>query len=305
MQQVFAMLQRVFPGETRILIGGESGTGKELIARTIHYNGPRKDKNFVAIDCGALPENLLESELFGHVKGAFTGAIRDKKGLFEIADGGTLFLDEVANTSLQFQARLLRAIQEGEFKPVGATGTKKVDVRVIAATSSDLQQKIAAGEFREDLFYRLNVLFINLPPLRERREDIRLLSEHFLKNFATKTRKNCRLLTKETLGLLENYTWPGNIRELENVIERAVALALPEDTSIIPELLPQHITGEPPEVSLAATQSGGQLNDAVDFLERRLISEALAKCDGNRTEAAKALGTTRQTLLAKIKKYGL
>jgi transcriptional regulator with GAF, ATPase, and Fis domain len=206
MQQVFDMLKRVFPGETRILIGGESGTGKELIARTIHYNGPRKDKNFVAIDCGALPENLLESELFGHVKGAFTGAIRDKKGLFEIAGGGTLFLDEVANTSLQFQARLLRAIQEGEIKPVGATGAKKVDVRIIAATSSDLQQKVTTGEFREDLYYRLNVLFINLPPLRERREDIRLLSEHFLKNFAAKTKKSCRLLTKETLGLLEHYT---------------------------------------------------------------------------------------------------
>ncbi len=305
MQRVFELLRRVAAGETRILIVGESGTGKELIARTIHYNGPRKDKNFVAVDCGALPESLLESELFGHVKGAFTGAIRDKKGLFEVAHQGTLFLDEISNTSLVFQSKLLRAIQEGEIKPVGATVARKVDGRIIAATSQNLKDKVTAGEFREDLYYRLNVITINLPSLRERPEDIRLLAEHFLKQFCEKANKRCQRFSTEVLRLLEGFAWPGNIRELENVVERAVALAAPEDTLITPDLLPQHVVGYSTEATEAMEQSQGKLNQAINNLERNLIAKTLEKHDGNRTETAKSLGITRPTLLAKIKKHHL
>ncbi|MGH7452836.1 MAG: sigma 54-interacting transcriptional regulator, partial [bacterium] len=236
MQKVFALLEKINPGEARVLIEGESGTGKELVARTIHHNGPRKERKFIPVDCGALPEALLESELFGHVKGAFTGAIADKKGLFEVAHEGTLFLDEITNTTPAFQTKLLRAIQEGEIKPVGAAEPRQVDVRIIAATSGNLKAKVAAGEFREDLYYRLNVITIHLPPLRERKDDIRLLAAHFLKKFSEKTKPAKRVhgFTTSTMRLLEKHDWPGNIRELENVIERAISLALPDDELISP-----------------------------------------------------------------------
>ncbi|OGC06387.1 hypothetical protein A2V82_16095 [candidate division KSB1 bacterium RBG_16_48_16] len=304
MQQLYALLQRVIPGEARVLLEGESGTGKELLARIIHYNGPRKEKSFIAVDCGALPETLLESEFFGHVKGAFTGAIADKKGLFECADGGTLFLDEIGNTNPVFQAKLLRAVQEGEIKPVGSEQVRKVDVRIIAATSGRLYEKVKAGEFREDLYYRLNVLNLHLPPLRERMEDIPLLASHFLTKFAIKTKKNCRGFSPKVMRILEKYDWPGNIRELENVIERAVALADASDENISVELLPENLTlfhnG-----SLLLPDNHANLPQAMEALERYMISDALRHCSGNRTSSADRLGITRQTLISKIKKYAL
>jgi len=305
MVRVFDLLERIIPGEARVLIQGESGTGKELIAKIIHYNGPRKQKPFIAVDCGALPENLLESEFFGHVKGAFTGAINDKKGVFEIAHQGTLFLDEIANTTPNFQARLLRAIQEGEIKPVGAAAARKVDVRIIAATSTRLPERVAAGEFREDLYYRLNVIAVDLPPLRERREDIPLLADHFLKKFNEKNKKNCRGFDAAAMRLLESHDWPGNIRELENVVERAVALAGPGEQFLSPALLPDALTRAGGALADARQQSHGKLPETVELLERRMIAEALNAHAGNRTTTAEALGITRQTLIAKIKKYGL
>lgn len=305
MARVFDLVERIIPGEARVLIQGESGTGKELIAKIIHYNGPRKEKPFIALDCGALPENLLESEFFGHLKGAFTGAISDKKGLFEIAHQGTLFLDEIANTTLNFQAKLLRAIQEGEIKPVGAAAAHKVDVRIIAATSTRLPERVAAGEFREDLYYRLNVITLNLPPLRERREDILLLADHFLKKFNEKNKKNCRGFDPAALRLLESHDWPGNIRELENVVERAVALAGPGEKFLSPALLPETLIRSTAAPEEALQQGNGKLPDSVEWLERRMIAEALNTHAGNRTAAAEALGITRQTLIAKIKKYQL
>lgn len=305
MQRVFDLLERIIPGDVRVLIEGESGTGKELIARIIHYKGPRKEKKFVAVDCGALPENLLESELYGHVKGAFTGAVSDKRGLFEEADGGTLFLDEITNTTAAFQARLLRSIQEGEIKPVGASRARKVDVRIIAAGSGSLQEKVAAGEFREDLYYRLNVVRVELPPLRERREDIPLLARHFLTLFAEKAGKACRAFTPAAMRVLEAHRWPGNIRELENVVERAVALAHSREEAITPELLPEQLTSSGNIFSTAARASGGLLPAALVSLEQQMIAEALHTHNGNRTSAAAALGITRQTLISKIKKYGL
>lgn len=305
MRQVFDLLERVIPGDTRILIEGESGTGKELIARTIHYHSPRKAKKFIAVDCGALPESLLESEFFGHVKGAFTGAISDKKGLFEEAHEGTLFLDEIANTNTVFQAKLLRAIQEGEIKPVGSSVARKVDVRIIAATGGRLKEKVAGGSFREDLYYRLNVITIDLPPLRERKEDIPALAEHFSKKYCEKSGKPCSGFTVPAMRLLEAYQWPGNIRELENTVERAVTLAHPEDQFIVPDLLPSHISGTDSGTAGAILQSRGKLNTAVEYLERQLIAAALQDCAENRTEAAARLGISRQTLISKIKKYNL
>lgn len=306
MSKVFELLKRIIPGETRTLIEGETGTGKELVARIIHYNGPRKARKFIPVDCGALPETLLESELFGHVKGAFTGATADKKGLFEVADQGTLFLDEISNTTLAFQAKLLRAIQEGEIRPVGATQPRKVDVRIVAATSSDLKSKVGAEEFRKDLYFRLNVVAVHLPPLRQRLSDIRLLTQHFLQSLLSKVQPAKRLLgfTAEAMRHLEHYDWPGNIRELENAIERAIALALPEDELISPELLPSHIVAEPHAEAFSVDE---QINLAEWFAdsERRIISMALQRHKGNRTQAAKSLGIIRQTLLAKMKKYDL
>lgn len=224
MQKVFSLLESVFPTDVRVLIEGASGSGKERIARVIHYNGPRKDRAFVAIDCGALPASLLESELFGYVKGAFTGANQDRQGLFEEADGGTLFLDEIGNMPLEIQAKLLRALQEGEIRPLGSSQVKKVDVRIIAATNEDLPARIKAGEFRQDLFFRLNVVNIALPPLRERKEDIPVLADHFLRQKSTKYGKQLEGFQPEAMAALEKYAWPGNIRELENAVERAVVL---------------------------------------------------------------------------------
>ena len=302
MQKVFALLERIVSSEANVLIHGESGTGKELVARAIHYSGPRKENRFVAVDCGALPESLLESELFGYVKGAFTGAVRDKRGLFEEADGGTLFLDEVSNMVLPVQGKLLRAIQEKEIRPVGATTTKKVDVRIVSASSPDLFSLVQGEKFREDLYYRLNVVALDMPPLRERREDIPILAHHFLKRFANAASKRVRAFTSDAMSLLEAYGWPGNVRELENVVERALALAADEDEAIGPELLPGQIIGSVETVGPGRAES---LNEALERLKRRMVLAALEKHDGNKTKAAESLGISRLGLSKMLKKMGV
>ncbi|NIR48075.1 sigma-54-dependent Fis family transcriptional regulator, partial [candidate division KSB1 bacterium] len=249
MREVYALLKRIIPTEGRVIIEGESGTGKELIARILHYNGPRKDGPFVAIDCAALPANLLESELFGYVKGAFTGATADKKGLFEEADHGTLFMDEIVDMPSEIQSKFLRAIQENEIRPVGSTKIKKVDVRIVAAASCILTEKVREGAFRQDLYYRLNVIKIKLPSLRERQDDISILAHHFLGKLCKKYEKQIKRFEPETLRLLESYSWPGNVRELENVIERMVILA---DTNL--ESIPLELI--PPEMKTSFHDSG-------------------------------------------------
>jgi len=240
-KEVFAVLEKVIPTDARVMITGESGTGKELLAKCIHYAGPRKDRPFVAVDCGALPTNLLESELFGYVRGAFTGANRDRRGLIEEAHTGTLFLDEITNMSIEIQAKLLRVLQEGELRPLGSNQAKKVDVRVIVAASDNLEEQMTSGRFRSDLFYRLNVVSIHSPPLRERIEDIPVLAARFLERFAEKHKKTARTVSPQTLQIFEHYIWPGNIRELENVIERAVVMMHFEETSLLPKHLAENI----------------------------------------------------------------
>ncbi|HQV34485.1 MAG TPA: sigma-54-dependent Fis family transcriptional regulator, partial [Calditrichia bacterium] len=245
LQRVFKLLERVIPTDARLLIEGESGTGKELIAKVTHYGGPRREKPFVAVDCGALPANLLEAELFGYMKGAFTGAHKDKKGLFEIADGGTLFLDEISNMPLEIQSKFLRTLQEGEIRPLGSTQVKKVDVRIIAAGSGDLKKHVADGSFRQDLFYRLNVVSLKLPSLRERRGDVVILANHFLEKMAGRHQKQFKGFRAPLMARLESYAWPGNVRELENVVERMVILAEDNQDYLDESLLPLEITDTP------------------------------------------------------------
>lgn len=244
MQEVFRLLERVIPSSAMVLIEGETGTGKELIARAIHYNGPRKEKRFVSLDCGAFPEELLESELFGHKKGAFTGAIRDKAGLFEYAEGGTVLLDEICNANPSVQARLLRVLQEGEIRRLGENEPRRVDVRVLCATNRDIEQEVEEGRFRKDLYYRLRGVRIVVPPLRERKEDIPGLAAHFLEVYSKSAGKSVSAFTREAMDLLVRYDWPGNIRELEHEVERAVILS-PEDGMIEPELLSEEVRGAP------------------------------------------------------------
>ncbi len=305
MTKVFGLLEKVIPTDVRVLIEGESGTGKELVARAIHYNGPRKSKRFVAIDCGALPEQLLESELFGHVKGAFTGASESKKGLFQAADGGTLFLDEINNMSPALQAKLLRAIQESEIRPVGGTQPIKIDVRIICATSQDLSQSVKQGSFREELLFRLKVVTVKLPPLRERKEDIPLLSVQFLKKSASAMNKSLQGFSKEALQLLQRYHWPGNVRELVNVVERCAALADAEARMVDATLLPDEVRGVTQIVNKPFAPGEATLLQAVEELERALVVEALKKFGGNRTKAAESLGLSRRGLLNKIERYSL
>jgi two-component system response regulator HupR/HoxA len=283
------LARKVIDTDTTVLLLGETGTGKELFARLIHHNGPRRSAKFVAQNCGALPESLLESELFGHTRGAFTGATAERKGLFEEADGGTIFLDEVGEMSPAMQLRLLRVLQEGEIRRVGASAARTVDVRVLAATNTDLEADLEAGRFRKDLYYRLNVFPIRLPPLRERVEDIPILAEHFLRVYRERARRAVPSISPEAMRCLRAYPFPGNVRELENEIERAVALADPGQP-IGPEHLSERIrnTGGRP----AAAQT---LNDAIEQLKRRMIEDALREC-GSKTRAAERLGLTRQSL---------
>ena len=296
MREVFELIRRVADSPTNVLITGESGTGKELVAKATHYNSERRDAPFVPVNCAAIPEALLESELFGHVKGAFTDAKNDKRGLFEEAHNGTLFLDEISELPLLLQAKLLRVIQEREIRRVGATRTMPVDVRIIAATNLNLAEETKAKRFREDLFYRLNVIEIRLPPLRERREDIPLLVEAFFRKCAEASHKAVRGMTEAALALLIDYAWPGNVRELENVIERAVTLARGE--KIVPDDLPPAIQG--------ARGDRRILDEAVDRslplqeVEKEYILRILEKTGGNKYQAAQVLGIDRKTLYRKL-----
>ena len=306
MRQVFALLDRVIPTDVRVMISGESGTGKELVAKVIHYNGPRAQKPFVAIDCGALPANLLESELFGYVKGAFTGANSDKKGLFEIANGGTLFMDEVANMPLEIQSKFLRVIQEGEIRPLGSTQVKKVDVRIISAASADLTEKIKSGEFRQDLYYRLNVVAIHLPALRERKGDVAILAHHFLEKLAKRHNKHIKGFKPDTLAHLEAYNWPGNVRELENIIERMVILADDNMLYLPVELLPTEIR---PQRNVPIGQplpSGApDIKSRKTAYEKTMLLEALIRNNWNQSAAARELGISERSVRYKMKKLGL
>ena len=297
-QEIFDTLKMVAPTDATVLLLGESGTGKELIADAIHRNSPRMSGPLVKVNCAALPETLLESELFGHEKGSFTGAVSRREGRFKLADGGTLFLDEIAEMSLVLQAKLLRVIQNKSFDRVGGTETILVDVRLIVATNRDLELEVKEGRFREDLYYRLNVIPIVLPPLRERREDIPLLAEHFLAGIAERNRKDIHGFTPEAMDLLVRNQWKGNIRELENVIERAVIMA--RGDVLRSEDLPGHIR-EDESGQQAGVTPGRPLSD----LEREAIISTLAMTGGNRTEAAKLLGISRRTLQYKLKEYGI
>lgn len=303
MQEVFRLMRKVIATDTTVLLIGETGTGKELIARAIHYNGPRKHKLFVAQNCAALPDTLLESELFGHTKGAFTGATMDKKGLFELADGGTIFLDEIADTSPAFQQRLLRVLQEGEIRPLGSEKSIRVNVRIISATNRDLKTAIQEGKFREDLFYRLNVFPIRIPPLRERKEDIPLLAEHFLQKYSRKIGKKITGISKAALKMLMNYHFPGNVRELENILERAVTLS-DEGAEITPDLLPLESTSEGP-VESGFEDTSRPLKEIVEEMEKRLIRKKLQEFGGNISQTARSLGLSRVGLQKKLKRYGI
>jgi two-component system response regulator PilR (NtrC family) len=301
MASLFEMVRAVAPTSSTILVTGESGTGKELVARAIHGLSGRADGAFVSINCGALPDTLLESELFGHVKGAFTDARQAKKGLFEAAHGGTLFLDEVGETSPPMQVKLLRVLQERRIRRLGGTEETDVDVRVIAATNVPLEDLVREKRFREDLFYRLQVIPIRAPPLRERREDIRLLAEHFLGKFGRQMRKPVAEISEEALVLLERHSWPGNVRELENVIERAVAL---ETTGTVgPERLPEPLRDPARGDSAPLIGPGFSLDAHLKSLEARLLNEALESADGDRAEAARLLGVSSRSLRYLVQKH--
>ena len=307
MVQIYNLVRQVGPTRTNVLISGESGTGKELAARAIHQHSSRNGKPFVTINCSAIPENLMESELFGHVKGAFTGAVANKKGLFEIAHEGTVFLDEIGDLSPLIQVKLLRVIQEREFMRVGETQTINVDVRIISATNKNLEQEVIQGRFREDLFYRLNVVHLHLPPLRERREDIPLLAQYFLEKYSKELGKNVRSISSYVLDTLMNYTFPGNVRELENIIERSVAL---EGSNIIlPEslLLSEHKKEAIPKglPSVHLTPAGMDLEKELNQLEKEVLQQALQLSNGVIKKAAELLQLSFRSMRWKIQKHGL
>ena len=307
MLSVFKLSEKAAQYNTTVLIYGDSGTGKELIARGIHFIGERSKKPLVPVNCGEIPENLLASVLFGYVKGAFTGADKNKKGLFQEADGGTIFLDEIGELPLSLQVKLLRVLQENEIRPVGDSKTMQIDVRIIAATAKNLEEEVGKGTFRDDLFYRLNVLPIKLPPLRNRPEDIPLLSQHFIDKFSISLDKEIKGITSAAMSILLKHSWPGNVRELENVIERAVVLA--EGENLVPENLPEHF----PAI-LGAESLTDKMDDLLEeyslkaaqkVLEERLITRALEKTGGNRTRAARLLEISHPSLLSKIKAYNI
>jgi two-component system response regulator HupR/HoxA len=308
MQRVFEVMEKVASTDATVLISGETGTGKDLVARAIHYAGPRKDARFVAQNCGALPDTLLESELFGHKRGAFTGAHEDKKGLFELAHGGTIFLDEIGETNMSMQVRLLRVLQDGEIRPLGASDVRKVDVRVIAATNRDLRRMVAEGRFREDLYYRLRVVEISIPPLRERREDIPVLAHHFLEHATKRMGRRIKGFTNAAMDRLVACPWNGNVRELENEIERIVALAGDADTITV-DMLSEHVRGRPAadESAPAAVELpvfDWDLNRSVDELKRRMIQRALEET-GSKSKASEKLGIPRQSLQKMMKRLGM
>jgi len=306
MLEIFAIIKKIADYKTTVLIMGESGTGKELIARALHFNSPRRDNPFVAVNCGAIPAELLESELFGHVKGSFTDAVRDKKGLFEMAHTGTLFLDEIGELPLGLQVKLLRALQEEEIRKVGSSLPTKIDVRIIAATVKDLPKEVREGRFRDDLYYRLNVLSIHLPPLRDRTEDVALLVDHFLAKHSTKHGIPKPEINKAAFRMLMDYRWPGNVRELENTIERSVILA--NDSMIAAEDLPPHMMAPAPPAKMEAAEEGNNplsLKQRVRSLEESLIRRALELSQANRTRAAKLLDISHRTLLYKMQEYGI
>jgi DNA-binding NtrC family response regulator len=296
MQAIFDLIQRIAGSSTNVLITGESGTGKEMVAKAIHYNSPRKDRPFVPVNCAAIPETLLESELFGHIRGAFTDAKSDKRGLFEEASGGTLFLDEISEIPMSLQAKLLRVLQDKEVRRVGSNLQVKVDVRVVVASNLDLAEQVKQHRFRDDLFYRLNVIHIEVPPLRERRDDILPLAYHFLKKYQQEAKKPIANIHPSAIALLLEYPWPGNVRELENVIERAVILARGEEIRI--EDLPASTTGKREEYSILEQALERQL--PLEELERQYIIRMLERTGGNKYKAAQILGIDRKTLYRKL-----
>jgi DNA-binding NtrC family response regulator len=310
MQNMYRMIARCAPTNSTVMIRGESGTGKELIARAIHYNSLRKDRPFVPVDCTSLSENLLESELFGHIKGSFTGAVSNKKGLFESADGGTLFLDEIGNISLTTQAKLLRFIEEREFKAVGDTRVQTVDIRLITATNKDLENMVAEGEFREDLYYRINIFPIEIPPLRERGDDIQALANHFLRHFSEDMNHKPTEFSAEAMNILMNHDWPGNVRELENVVQRAVILA---GGDVIRQGHLMNIIDTAPQAELDAPRTSDELKEikkiarqkSVENLEKHFVLGALKRNQWNVTRAAEETGMQRTNFQALMKKYDI
>jgi DNA-binding NtrC family response regulator len=302
MIEVFKLIARVAGSRSTVLISGESGTGKEIVARALHFNGPRATGPFVTINCAGLAEGVLESELFGHVRGAFTGAVTARPGLFEAGHGGTVFLDEIGDIGPNTQAKLLRVLEQQEVKPVGANEAVQVDVRIVAATNRDLRKEIAEGRFREDLFYRLNVVSIHLPPLRERREDIPVLAHHFLQKYAGVSGKAIRGFAPEAMARLEMHPWPGNVRELENAVERAVAVS--SHPILLPDDLPAHIPA--PSIPLTeATENGSFPLVSLDELTRQHLARVLAATGGNKKRAAEILGVDRRTLYRMLERYEL
>ncbi len=311
MQAIYNLLDKISASESSVFIQGDNGTGKELVAKAIHYYSPRKNSGFLAVNCSAFNDNLLDSELFGHVKGAFTGAIKDKKGVFEQAHGGTIFLDEIGDTSLAMQVKLLRVLQEGTFLPVGSSTPKKVDVRVITATNRNIKEMMSKSEFREDLYYRINVINVQIPSLRDRGEDIPLLIDYFLQRRCAESGTPTKMISKKCLEKLLDYPWPGNVRELENEIERLVVLA-GDDKNIGPELLSGRIldfggvtdrrkTGEPG----SNVKTTGNLKDALEELEAYMIKEGLKRCNFNKSKLSRELGISRASLIMKVEKYEL
>jgi DNA-binding NtrC family response regulator len=303
MLKIFDLIAQVAPSRSTVLVQGDSGTGKELIAKAIHANSPRKDGPFVPVNTGSMPTELLESTLFGHVKGAFTSAIASKKGLFEIANKGTLFLDEIGTMGMDTQAKILRVLQDRKFMHLGGVQEIQVDVRIIAATNVDLKQQVKEGKFREDLFYRLNVISVTLPPLRNRMEDVPLLVNHFLARFSEENGLPTRRFTADAMRTLLNYTWPGNVRELENVIERAVVLS--SGTNIGIDLLPDSILGESATPVLTDDSPNASLFDIMEECERRVIVSMLEKCGWNQTDAAERFHIPLSTLNQKIKRLSI
>ncbi len=306
MLAIFKLIEQIARTDSTVLVTGESGTGKEWVARAIHFYSLRRDRPFVALNCGALPETLLESELFGHVKGSFTGASANKKGLVESAEKGTLFLDEIGEMSPLMQVKLLRVLQERKFRRLGGVDELEASIRVIAATNQDLPKMVADGKFREDLFYRINVIPIHLPALRERGEDIPLLAEYFLEKYREQMNKDVHGLSQASMALLEAYDWPGNIRELENVIERAVALE--KSQTILPESLPEHIVrrvARGPAAAGVLPETGFNLEEHVEGLEKEYIAQALARAGGVQVKAAELLGMSFRSFRYYVKKYNL